>query len=1108
MKRIINIISLCAAIFILLPINASAQAQNDALYVYRNDGSFNAFLREDIDSIVLSRYDTDEVYQDEYVTQEFYTPDSIYRIPIAAIDSVGLVQPETKYQDNVLLLYSEYLPYILEASDSTITFNSTTPAEMLPQIGNVIAAMVFDSPLDKGFAGKVESIERNTDRITYYCSEVTINDIYKQIVYTGRFTTYAAEDSLNNLEYQNHTRGGGSFEHVSLGTIKASAGIASLAATPTVSGYYTINLNENLKTHLALIIKMDIPTELSISGKITNPNSDPIIAWCPTSIPIPTEVPGLYGKIKGGAFFNISASADISAKWPGRLYGKVGIMMGDDGITTINTIKYKTDMPEISLNMNGEVDAGLCARIEFCVITDKLLSLYLTGYGGIYASSDFALTTKGLLDGTLYSSLKDTKVELGGFFSGEPGYSIKGEEQKIHFPGTDKIELSWGKRKNFELGSWYLLPEFSEPVYTKGDDVTTAILTTTPSRDLLLPVKLGVSVETEDDELVDTQWEETSYRIKDNWISDELSKTFDDLKAGNYKAYPYVEIMGIEMKATPSSSFSVEGVVTTGEASDITDKTAVLSGSEEGYDLSDTSARTGFCYSSQVQTPTLSDATTATANTSKDFTASITGLESGTTYYYCAYFKNSKGVKYGEVKTFTTKKVVTSNADGITDKLATLKGYIEGCNFSTESVEVGFCYSDTYTEPDKSNSLISGTLSGEAFSAALSNLEANTTYYYRAYGLMGDTYMYGDVMSFKTKESEKIVVTLDASDVKGTSATLNGKIQGYDLTDATLSVGFCYSPSAIAEPDVNNSTTVSATKEETFSYTLSELTNGNTYSYRAYVKVSDSYVYGETKYFTPNSGSKLSSITSVGDYAWTFVYDDQGRILELDINKDEEENDHLYLTYDSDGVLTGVKQWDVDEWLYWTNIKLTPEGYIKSLHWSAGGESGSTTCSYDEDGHLVKAKNGDGLSGINLSWENGCLTSLRSYDNDTSDDDEPYSETIYYGYGDDENPQLQWSMATGMWTEMVFTGFFGKASSKLPNAYIADGEKIYVSYTKNDNGTIATEMFSIFGSSITFNYSYEDSKNSATQTRSQSATINKDMKIFTSILPRLFGKKR
>ena len=67
----------------LVAMCATAQGVGDAFYIYRNDGQFNAFFRDEVDSIAYSCYDTDSVYYNDIVTQVIYTPDSIYRIPLA-----------------------------------------------------------------------------------------------------------------------------------------------------------------------------------------------------------------------------------------------------------------------------------------------------------------------------------------------------------------------------------------------------------------------------------------------------------------------------------------------------------------------------------------------------------------------------------------------------------------------------------------------------------------------------------------------------------------------------------------------------------------------------------------------------------------------------------------------------------------------------------------------------------------------------------------------------------------------------------------------------------------------------------------------------------------
>ena len=90
MKKSIIFILSCLSV-----LTSTAQTIGEAFYIYRNDGQFNAFFRTEIDSIAYSNYDADGNWYEDVVTQRVYTQDSLYQIPLAAIDSVGFVTPET-----------------------------------------------------------------------------------------------------------------------------------------------------------------------------------------------------------------------------------------------------------------------------------------------------------------------------------------------------------------------------------------------------------------------------------------------------------------------------------------------------------------------------------------------------------------------------------------------------------------------------------------------------------------------------------------------------------------------------------------------------------------------------------------------------------------------------------------------------------------------------------------------------------------------------------------------------------------------------------------------------------------------------------------------------
>lgn len=82
---------LIASLLLLAGFLCGASAQHNAMFVYRNDGVINAFLKSDVDSLVCSQIDVDSLLHSDYVVQEIWTADSIYRIPLENIDSISFV---------------------------------------------------------------------------------------------------------------------------------------------------------------------------------------------------------------------------------------------------------------------------------------------------------------------------------------------------------------------------------------------------------------------------------------------------------------------------------------------------------------------------------------------------------------------------------------------------------------------------------------------------------------------------------------------------------------------------------------------------------------------------------------------------------------------------------------------------------------------------------------------------------------------------------------------------------------------------------------------------------------------------------------------------------
>jgi len=162
---------------------AMAQQSQDALYIFRNDGQFNAFFWGDIERIEYSRVDTFGIERHDYVVQEIYALDSVFRIPLSAIDSVSFVTPETQYKKDVVRPDKSIADYIV-ASDSVswIRLAPNTPSALIPKKGDKIFIKEFSRYIPDGFVGLVTSVTSGEGGYTVMTDELELVDIFDRLV--------------------------------------------------------------------------------------------------------------------------------------------------------------------------------------------------------------------------------------------------------------------------------------------------------------------------------------------------------------------------------------------------------------------------------------------------------------------------------------------------------------------------------------------------------------------------------------------------------------------------------------------------------------------------------------------------------------------------------------------------------------------------------------------------------------------------------------------------------------------------------------------------------------------------------------------------------------
>ncbi len=552
MKRMYTFIKYMVVFLSVVAGSVSARAQN-AFYVYRNDGAFNALFFEEVDSMQCSKVDVGGLVHANYVTQEIYTPDSVYRIPLAAIDSIGFVTPETIVNEHFFPLTAEHVPYIVKADTLAFTFSLSTPSGLLPKVGNVVSASYDCESFPDGIVAKVVAVSKTGGGYEYECEPASYDDVYDQIVYYG----YGQFDSEDNPVQKRVVRMEGSFAAEAwnqsfAGTLEASGTTTHIAVNDRALFDVTIRKTKDSPFYVQLVfcnefgsdLSFNASSEVSVSpsrlklgptvkcGKISLPNAP--FLWFQPQL-------SLYGysKVEGSVDLNFNGHYNRKDKYTMIYSG------GNWNFYYAPVTDAGVDVAELS--MKGYAEVGLLPEIFIS------LNGFPTGIGikpslGLRESVDFKFDALKYSDTGVYDAVKDSKAVLSspqsvsifaqaGLFEGN---SVRGE-----FP-------LW--EKDIVLKEQYLLPVFSNVESRwQDDDKTSAVVNADVNRDLLLPVQLGFSLCDENGDELQSYVNPVAYQSSSTWPFRRLENVFEKLEQGkDYVCYPTVKFGKFEFRATPS----------------------------------------------------------------------------------------------------------------------------------------------------------------------------------------------------------------------------------------------------------------------------------------------------------------------------------------------------------------------------------------------------------------------------------------------------------------------------------------------------------------------------------------------------------------------------
>ena len=595
MKRLLTSILLFAAFL------CGAHAQNDALFVYRNDGAIHGFLRADIDSMVCSQIDLDSILHADYVVQEIWTADSVYRIPLAVIDSISFVKPPTIYKEGVTKIEESLLPYVVGADSLTLKLKSDTPSYLLPQTGDLLVLLEGCEVLPYGFAGKVETVNTLGDCVEVVCEQTYMEDVFDSFCSVQTMAGYAEESENASLQRSPSSPDRITYnpddKEFHLGPYTFSLGMelskgltpngnlalkaesnSSISYSPTFLIHTLVIwgvgrgllLDYSVKGSLSMSSLSSFYGDLELEHEFLNPEIKCPIANTAGLVNFYLN-PGLF--IRGNATLTCTVRDDRTYEF-GMSYGYSS--QGENVVKPSLSGRKVSSSTDVEGSIDGNVAMGVYLEAGFSLRSRESARVCLRGELGAQINGDFVLYNTDIVDAeretTLYEIIKSSSLEWGSFVN---------VSLIASYYTTIQAAATWQLSATAE--QWDLVPTFSNTklTHTPGS-ATSAYAYTELSGNCFLPTPVGYK-------LFDADMNEVAdYDASVNYTNQtsRLEHSFGSLNQGeDYTVYPTVKFFGYEMLATPSAKLTnAHPVITAFQVTDSEHKSGAFMNDGRYYD--------------------------------------------------------------------------------------------------------------------------------------------------------------------------------------------------------------------------------------------------------------------------------------------------------------------------------------------------------------------------------------------------------------------------------------------------------------------------------------------------------------------------------------------
>lgn len=576
MKHTIRYIAFC-----LVSLCAFGMQAQRSFRVHKSDGNMQSFFYSSLDSITFSKTDLNGVSHDNVVVQEFHTTDSVYRIPLADIDSVAFTVPPTVYKPDAVKIEGQLRQYVVRADSLTLWLQGNTPENIIPKNGSNIVTLECDDVLPYGFVGKVRNVEKDGDCIKVDCAQASLFDVFEKVYIERDAVTQSAESKRAPKTgiWPPET------EYVVFPPLKGSVSLSEeLKKGDNISGEFTQSVDCNLctesfKLNFALLLDgaditcnvaavgdycLNINGSLGASGKYTK--EFPLI-----------EVRNIR-VIGAASIFELFAELDAYLE----IGGEIGLNVGFDkyfrivmhaGFSTLsknsakNFIKYIDRDYKLDVNYDGNVSLsfGQIGKVGIAPLVKEVANTVW------YIKEGITFYVPGSLLPPPGSYMDTSKVydELNRDDYLCANFDLKGgmEVTLLDCPNMPtvkkKYELDFDPTWDTPLMKWGIVPDFTFKYPGGKDYVTTPDgdqylnFSFNVKRNLASPVKIGFrsyyKIDNESFSSPEIWWSDSVYQNQKDFILSHPYWTGSKPKDGKSHEFirivePIVEVLGRTIK--------------------------------------------------------------------------------------------------------------------------------------------------------------------------------------------------------------------------------------------------------------------------------------------------------------------------------------------------------------------------------------------------------------------------------------------------------------------------------------------------------------------------------------------------------------------------------